>query len=65
MNTKRRPFTHLKSASDVEFAYQSTPDYLRQLAQQNSPAPNEMMLARNIPRTRSASELTPRNNCKK
>jgi hypothetical protein len=65
MNSKRKPFTHLKSDSDADFGYRSTPDYLRQIAQQNSPAPTEMMLARNIPRTKSASEVTPRNNSKK
>ena len=65
MNSKRKPFTHLKSNSDADFGYLSTPDYLRQTAQQNSPAPTEMMLARNIPRTKSASEITPRNNRKK
>jgi hypothetical protein len=50
---------------DGDLAYRSTPNYLRQIAQQALLSPTEMMSARNIPRTKSASELTPRNNCKK
>jgi len=65
MNRKRETFTSLNPSDDTDFAYRSTPNYLRQIAQQTSLSPTEMMSARNIPRTKSASELTPRNNCKK
>jgi hypothetical protein len=65
MNRKRETFTSLNPSDDTDFAYRSTPNYLRQIAQQASLSPTEMMSARNIPRTKSASELTPRNNCKK
>ncbi|CAF4064735.1 unnamed protein product, partial [Adineta steineri] len=62
MNKKRRPFTHLNTADDMDLAYRSTPDYLRHLAHQDTSAPIELILAKNIPRTKSASEMTPRNN---
>jgi hypothetical protein len=64
MNKKREIFTSLNPSDDTDLAYRSTPNYLRQLAQQGSLSPTEMISARNIPRTKSASELTPRNNCK-
>ncbi len=62
MNKKRKPFTHLNSSNNNDLAYLSTPDYLRQLTQQALPEPTELFLARNVPRTKSASEMTPRNN---
>ncbi|UJR31233.1 hypothetical protein I4U23_018735 [Adineta vaga] len=62
MNKKRKTFTHLNSTDDIDFAYRSTPDYLRHLTQQDSSIPTELMLAKNIPRTKSASEMTPRNS---
>ncbi|CAF1162047.1 unnamed protein product [Adineta ricciae] len=62
MNKKRKPFTHLNTTDDFDLGYRSTPDYLRQLAQQDSSIPTELLLARNVPRTKSASEMTPRNN---
>ncbi len=65
MNKKREIFTSLNPSDNTDLAYRSTPNYLRQLAQQASLSPTEMISARNIPRTKSASEITPRNNCKK
>lgn len=65
MNKKRKPFTHLNSYDDADLAYLSTPDYLREITQQPSSLPIELILANNIPRTKSASEMTPRNNRKK
>jgi len=62
MNKKRKPFTHLNSSNDNDLAYLSTPDYLRQITQQPLSEPTEMILARHVPRTKSASEMTPRNN---
>lgn len=64
MNKKRKPFTHLNTTDDIDLGYRSTPDYLRQLAQHDSSISTELLLARNVPRTKSASEMTPRNNGK-
>lgn len=65
MNKKSETFTSLDPSGNTDFAYRSTPNYLRQLAQQGSLSSTEMISARNVPRTKSASEITPRNNCKK
>lgn len=62
MNRKRDTFTGLNPLDDVDLAYRSTPSYLRQLAQQGSISSNEMLATANVPRTKSASEITPRNN---
>lgn len=65
MNRKREVFTGINPMDDAEFAYRSTPSYLRQLAQQGSIPTNEMLVAANVPRTKSASELTSTNNRKR
>ena len=61
--------THLPSYNEGDLGYRSAPDYLRQLLEQNpndeSVVPTEMIITRHIPRTRSASELTPRSNGKR
>lgn len=64
MNKKRETFTSLDASDKTDFPYRSTPNYLREIAQQASLSSTDMISARNIPRTKSASELTPRNNCK-
>lgn len=61
MNRKRDMITGIDPMNEVDLAYRSTPNYLRQLAQQGSLASNEMLAASYVPRTKSASELTPRN----
>lgn len=65
MNRKRQIFTGINPTDDVDLAYRSTSNYLRQLAQQGSIPSDEMLIAGNVPRTRSASELTMRNNRKR
>lgn len=58
---KRKPFTRLRSFDDTDLAYRSTSSYLRQAQEERSSIePMEMILARSIPRTKSASEMTPR-----
>ena len=62
---KRKSFTHLHSFDDTDLAYRSASDYLRQSKQESPTIESlEMMLTRNIPRTKSASEMTPRNQRK-
>ncbi len=65
MGKKRETFTNIDPLDDGDIAYRSTSNYLRQMAQQGILSPTEMMTARNIPRTKSASETTPRNTGKK
>ncbi|CAF1073623.1 unnamed protein product [Rotaria sordida] len=62
MNRKRKPFTHINSFDDIDLAYRSTPGYLREVFQQNSLSSNEMFSARDIPRTKTASELALKSN---
>ncbi|CAF3674221.1 unnamed protein product [Rotaria sp. Silwood1] len=62
MNRKRKPFTHLNSFDDTDLAYRSTSGYLRDMFQQNPYASNEMISERDIPRTKTASELTFKSN---
>ncbi|CAF2818525.1 unnamed protein product [Rotaria sp. Silwood2] len=62
MNRKRKPLTHLNSFDDTDLAYRSASGYLRDMFEQNSLAPNEMISERDIPRTKTASELTFKSN---
>lgn len=64
MSKKRETFTNMDPLDNGELAYRSTSNYLRQIAQQGVLTPTEMITARNVPRTKSASEITPRNNGK-
>ena len=65
MGKKRETFTNMDPLDDGDLAYRSTSNYLRQMAQQGLLSPTEMMTAQNIPRTKSASEMTPRNTREK
>ena len=59
MNKRRKPFTNLNPSEADNFAYRSTSDYLRQ----NFPhtlSSSDIILSRNMPRTKTASELMPR-----
>lgn len=58
---KRKNFTHLRSLDDTDLAYRSMSNYLRQSRPDPFDVePMEMTLAKNLPRTKSASEMTPR-----
>lgn len=58
---KRKSFTHLRSLDDTDLAYRSMSNYLRQSRPDPFDGePMEMTLAKNLPRTKSASEMTPR-----
>ena len=62
MNRKRETFTSINPSNDIDLAYRSTSNYLREMAEQGAISPTEMIIAQNVPRTKSASELTPRTN---
>jgi hypothetical protein len=56
---KRKPLSNLRSVDDADIAYQSTSNYLRQMKlEPNSIESSEIMLTRNIPRTRSAKQMS-------
>lgn len=65
MNIKRKPFTNLNSFDDGDIAYRSSPDYLRNIFDQNALSSTDMISERNIPRTKTANELALKSNSKK
>lgn len=62
-NKKRQIFTNLNPLeNNTDFAYQSTPNYLRQATQHTSFSPSGMNTGPYLSRAQSATDLTPRSN---